>query len=406
MSGKNYKRSLRFAFIGSGEGGGRLAATFGRMGYPAAAINTTEADLARLRLPGSQKLVLPIAAGGAGQEPELGRQAVLVHQDRVRAFLRAMTLEADHVVLCIGGGGGTGTGSLPELVRLLRELKRPVGVIYTLPRDVEGTAVKVNALRALSTIYQMAQAGEISPLVLVDNNRIQGLFPDVSLARFWPKANQFLADLWDAFNRLSVRESEFYSALDGTDYLRLLSAGKCAALGYAEVTDLKSPVGLARAMSEAVHGGLLVNGFDLSTASAVGTIIVGSANTLRHLPAAYLDNGLRVVGEIMRGGYAFSGVYADPSVYGKLKLYVLFGGLDLPLERVEELARETQGEYEVLQEKLAAATAPPAFSFLEGGLKLERGGSTLRQGSGQAGLTTGGSDDEDNVFARMARKRR
>ena len=393
MSAKTYKRSLKFAFIGSGEGGGRLAATFGRMGYPAAAINTTGADLARLRLPGSQKLVLPIAAGGAGQEPELGRQAVLVHQDRVRAFLRAMTLEADHVVLCIGGGGGTGTGSLPELVRLLRALKRPVGVIYTLPRDVEGTAVKVNALRALSQVYQMAEGGEISPLVLVDNNRIGELFPEVSLARFWPKANQFLADLWDAFNRLSMRESEFYSALDGTDYLRLLSAGKCAALGYAEVVDLKSPVGLARAMSEAVHSGLLAGGFDLSTASAVGTIVVGSANTLRHLPAAYLDNGLRVVGEIMRGGYAFSGVYADSGVYARLKLYVLFSGLDLPLERVQELVNDTQGEYKVLQEKLQTSDPQPPLSnlsFLEGGLRLERGDN----------------NDEENVFARMARKRR
>jgi hypothetical protein len=96
----------------------------------------------------------------------------------------------------------------------------------------------------------------------------------------------------------------------------------------------------------------------------------------------------------MRGGYAFSGVYADSSVYAKLKLYVLFGGLDLPLERVEELARDTQGEYEVLQEKLAQVpnlkTQIPNLSFLEGGLRLERGGT----------------NDEDNVFARMARKRR
>jgi hypothetical protein len=160
-------------------------------------------------------------------------------------------------------------------------------------------------------------------------------------------------------------------------------------------------VGLARAMSEAVHGGLLAGGFDLSTASAVGTIIVGSANTLRHLPAAYLDNGLRVLGEIMRGGYAFSGVYADPSVYSKLKLYILFGGLDLPLERVAELARETQGEYEVLQEKLAQVpnlkSQIPDLAFLEGGLRLERGST---------GLATGGTSEEDNVFAQMARKRR
>ena len=95
----------------------------------------------------------------------------------------------------------------------------------------------------------------------------------------------------------------------------------------------------------------------------------------------------------MRGGYSFSGVYADPSVYAKLKLYVLFGGLDLPLERVEELARQTQDEYEVLQEKLASTSnfqsQIPNLSFLEGELRLERGHS----------------DHQDNVFARMARKR-
>lgn len=62
------------------------------------------------------------------------------------------------------------------------------------------------------------------------------------------------------------------------------------------------------------------------------------------MPAAYLNNGLGVVGKIMRGGYAFSGVYADSSVYGKLKPYVFFGGLDLPLERVKELAQDTQDE--------------------------------------------------------------
>jgi len=60
---------------------------------------------------------------------------------------------------------------------------------------------------------------------------------------------------------------------------------------------------------------------------------------------------------------------------------------------VEELARDTQGEYEILQEKLQLTTPNSqlaTLSFLEGGLRLERGGS----------------DDEDNIFARMARRRR
>jgi hypothetical protein len=93
-------------------------------------------------------------------------------------------------------------------------------VIYTLPRDVEGTAVKVNALRALSTVYQMAEGGEVSPLILIDNNRIQELFRDVSLARFWPKANQFLADLCE---KLGIEPG-------GTTADGLIKSGPAAAL--------------------------------------------------------------------------------------------------------------------------------------------------------------------------------
>ena len=350
-----------------------MAAAFGRMKYRAGAINTAQADLGKLRLPQAHKLVTPIGAGGAGQDPALGQKAVLVHEPKVRAFLQALTQDADHVILCVGGGGGTGTGMAPELVRLLREMKRPVGVIYTLPRQVEGTAVKVNALRGLAVLYRLSEVGEVSPLVLVDNERVGEMFPDVSLARFWQKANFFLADLWDAFNRLSCKESEFYSALDGTDYLRILQAGKCAALGYVEARDLKSDVGLARAMSEALGTGLLADGFDLSTATAVGVIVVGSANTLQHLPARYLDNGWRVIRQAVGGGYTFTGVYADQSVYRRLKVYVLAGGMDLPA-RVREVGEQAQVEFEALQEKLARndGRALRDFSFMQGGLTLQR----------------------------------
>ena len=386
------KRSLDFVFIGLGEGGGRIADAFARLKYAAGAINTAQGDLAGLRLPSSSKLHIPIGAGGAGQDPAQGRRAVLEHEDRVRAFVQALTLTADQVMLCVGGGGGTGTGAVGEICRICRELKRPVGVIYTLPRTIEGTAVKANALQALGGLYQLSEMGEISPLVVVDNERIGALFPDLRLGQFWPKANLHLAGLFDAFNKLSAQKSEFLSALDGADYLRLLKAGKCAALGYAEITDLKSPSALARAVADAVHGGLLANGFDLSTASAVGIAIVGSANTLTYLPAGYLEAGIKLVKETVGGGYTFTGVYADSTVHRKLKLYTFFAGLDLPMARVGELAQEAQREVGQLQEKLAARTAPLA-GLLGDGFALP----SLERGCG-AGVAIA----PDNVFAQWA----
>ena len=181
--GKN-KRSLDFVFIGLGEGGGRIADAFARLKYAAGAINTAQGDLAGLRLPSSSKLHIPIGAGGAGQDPTQGRRAVLDHESRVHAFVQALTLSADQVMLWVGGGGGTGTGAVGEVARVCRELKRPTGVIYTLPRAIEGTAVKANALQALGGLYRLAEMGEISPLVVVDNERIGALFPDLRLGQF------------------------------------------------------------------------------------------------------------------------------------------------------------------------------------------------------------------------------
>jgi hypothetical protein len=62
----NAKRSIRFAVIGSGEGGGRIADAFARLGYRAGAINTAQVDLDGLQsVPKANRLCVGSGPGGA-----------------------------------------------------------------------------------------------------------------------------------------------------------------------------------------------------------------------------------------------------------------------------------------------------------------------------------------------------
>jgi len=380
----NKNRSVDYSFVGAGEGGGRIAATFGRMGYVAGAINTSSSDLDGLkRLPASHRLHIHtgLGVGGAGRDPSVGRDAVLAHEVEIRDFMRDLVSQADHVMLCVGGGGGTGTGSMGDLARILiRDLGRPVGIIYTLPGD-EGTSALANSVRGLRGLYQLAEAGSVSPLVLVDNARVEELFPEVSVGHLWGKINQHIADVWDSFNRLSTRRGWQVATLDSMDYyLNVVQAGKCASLGRAIIQDLKSPLALKRGVSEAMAS--LVRGYDLATASAIGVIVIGSEGTLNHLPKDYLGDGFRAIESILSGGHIVRGVYADER-YRHLHVYVFASGLDLPA-RVHDLAAEAQVQMNALREKMSQRSDPLDMDFLENNwLGLSR----QQQGNGN-GLDT------------------
>ena len=64
-----YFGSTRYAWIGSGQAGGRLVKSFFDLGYKKAlAVNTTTHDLDLLELPKAQKYLMDIGEKGAGKE--------------------------------------------------------------------------------------------------------------------------------------------------------------------------------------------------------------------------------------------------------------------------------------------------------------------------------------------------
>jgi len=182
-----FSSAMRMAFIGAGQGGGRIVDSFRHLGYNrVCCINTTEQDLKSLE--GLTQLVIGNNRGGAGKDPEQGRLAAKEsYEDIMDLMMRSWGESVEQMFICIGAGGGSGTGSWPVLVKAAKEygestnVEKPIskhlGVIMTMPKRSEGSRVQHNALMALRQAVEMVASKKISTLIILDNAKIHELYP-------------------------------------------------------------------------------------------------------------------------------------------------------------------------------------------------------------------------------------
>ena len=179
------KGSTRYAWLGSGQCGGRLVKSFYDLGYKKVlAVNTTHHDLDLLCIPENQKFLMDMGEKGAGKEIERGDRAIQQYQQEILHLARrTFSTQVDHIMVCFGAGGGTGSGSVMGLIEIAKRyaryvgLKNPnkkVGAIMTLPTVGEAGSplVAENAYEVGTRLSKLASTGEISPLIIVDNDKI------------------------------------------------------------------------------------------------------------------------------------------------------------------------------------------------------------------------------------------
>lgn len=345
----NFVGSTRFAWIGSGQCGGRLVKAFYDLGYKkAVAVNTTYHDLDLLGLPPSQKFLMDIGEKGAGKDMGRGQQAAAQwRQDILHLTRKTFGTEVDHVMVCFGAGGGTGGGSAAELVSIAKdyiysigktEPNKHVGVIMTLPTNGEANSPQVaeNAYQVAAELGRMASKGQISPLIIIDNEKISRMYPGKTVREFWPSVNNTVAGMFDIFNRLSSLSSP-YTTLDPVDYQSVLKAGGCAIMGLTRVEKYKDRFALSSAVKQNLEKTLLSNGFDLSTAKVAGCIVVGGRRMMANTPNLQdnINFAFDVLADLTGKATIHRGIYEDGRE--ALRVYTIIGGLDFPTQRVEEL---------------------------------------------------------------------
>ena len=333
--------AFKFAFVGAGQGGGRLAETFYKFGYRrVCAVNTSPQDLNTLSLP--NKLI--IGDGGAGKDMGLAKQKYEEHKDDAYDFiLDSVGENVDKIFVCAGAGGGSGAGTVMSIVATARELQNrygsdseKVGVILALPKISEGKKPNANAYRVLKSVFEEVDSGKISPLILVDNEKMTKMYPNLAVAPFWETANKSIAGLFHLFNVTAGKDSS-YSSFDPQDYKQILESG-FVLYGASPVANWSDSPAFNKSIREQVRGNLLSDGADLGTGDKAGVLMIGGNEVLNQVPQKNLDSAFEQFNRILRSGSTvYRGIYSGNRP--DLTVYTVIGGLSHPHTKLSELKR-------------------------------------------------------------------
>ena len=333
--------AFRFAFIGAGQGGSRIAEIFHKLGYrKIAIINTAQQDLNTIKV--DHKLC--IGDGGAGKDPTVARKKFDARKEDVLDFVRDNLGDGiDRYFICAGAGGGTGAGTIMPLVETAVNLQKlqkasteKVGVILALPKISEGTKVNANAYKVLEEVYGAVESGLVSPLIVVDNEKINKLYPGLGVAQFWQTANMSIAGLFHLFNNTATKDSS-YSAFDTNDYKQVLDSGMIV-FGATQIAKWDGPSDIAQAVRDNLKSNVLSGGVDLSTGTTAGVIMIGGNEVLGKVPQEHLDRAFEQFTRMLSdNSVVHRGIYSGNR--DDLTAYTMIGGLGKPTEKIEELKR-------------------------------------------------------------------
>lgn len=194
---------------------------------------------------------------GTGGDPELGQQAMLEAESEIRDSLRGRRI----VFLCVGLGGGTGSGAAPIVTRIAREEGAFVVVFATMPFFFEGKRRREQAETSLNELAVLSNA-----LVTFDNNRMGELvLAKQGIHEAFAAADLMICESIKAVIRLVIRPGLINVGLD--DLMSALRTNRSRCLfgsGLAEGKDRA-----AKALRNALASPLLDQGALLKDAQTV-----------------------------------------------------------------------------------------------------------------------------------------
>jgi len=329
-----YVGSLDFGVIGSGQCGGRLAKSFYDIGYKKAiALNTAMSDLNPLDLPANQKLRIGNLEG-SGKNMEKGGKAAEESAQAIFDKMKAAFGTVDKVIICVGFGGGTGAGSCPVLISIARKYlafignsdpKKNVIVVAALPTagELKSVAVSTNNDLVKKMMFEIADQGEVGPIILIDNSKIEKLYRGIPPSKFWSTVNDTITQLFQIFNYLAAQESS-YTSFDREDYKTVLTTPGLAALGVTKV-EIKDGTELSAALQNNLKKTLLADMVDYSTAKEAACVVVAGDKLMETMSMDDINYGFDTISNLIGNSNVHRGLY--DSAGEALRAYTLITGM-------------------------------------------------------------------------------
>ena len=352
----NFKNAPAFkmGIIGVGQCGNNLAQAFHRIGYRRVLlVNTAQTDLDAIE---DQIPKLPIDKQGAGKDPAVGKARVEAKATEIRnGMLREFGEDFEKIIVCLGLGGGTGSGGGPEVVRIAADIVKDRGgnpakdviVIVTLPDpNIDGPRQCFNALVAYGQIANLNV-----PMTIIDNAQV-GSIIRAKLADGWTPINMWIARTFHMFNVYASTPSDL-GAFDSNDLNDIIGRGRLLFSAF-RVTQLKDRYAIGDIMAANLERSLFAK-CDKATAVAAGCLMVINPRVGNDLSMEDISPALKELNSIMRPNSTLHrGIYIpdwssqDQEKYPDLFCYVILGGLDHPkvtLNGLFEKARNYDQRY-------------------------------------------------------------
>lgn len=349
--------AIKIGIIGAGQCGGKIAEAFYKLGYKKCIyINTTDQDKNDI----VNKLIfrIPNKPGGAGKDMGESQAAFISHKDELYNMFTHVFGKVDHIFVCAGLGGGSGSGSIAPVLELAKKYmkivcnfddpEKRVGAIVTLPTVGEASSplVSSNAFVKGNELSALADKGQISPLIVIDNDKIKNLYKGLTVSAFYPTINNTVAQMFNVFNQIANQSSEIIT-FDATDYISVLQCGGHMVLGVTVVKDFVDKTGISTALKTNLTKTLLASDFDLATAKAAAVIVVASRNSIDTVPGL-MDNieyGFDTISSLTGNAMVHRGIYADDA-NPNVRVYTMISGLSKPTKRYGKL-----GKADVVEDK-------------------------------------------------------
>lgn len=313
--------------IGIGGAGGNLLERIALDGMDAAGLLLLHADarvLASCVTPEKIHLGKSLLKGlGAGGDPELGQKAAL----EVEADLRRAMKGQQVIFVCVGLGGGTGSGAAPVAARIAREEGAFVVVFATMPFAFEGKRRREQADMAIRELSALSDA-----LITFDNNRMGELVLAKQGAHdAFAATDRIVCESIRSIIRMVTRQGLIHLGLD--EMMRALGDGHSHCLfgcGTAEGKDRSSAV-----LRQALASPLLDQGALLKKADTVLVHLCGGED-LTLLEIELLMQSLQKFVPV--DANLLFGATVDPAMGSSLTLTLISS---LPEGSVEFASRES-----------------------------------------------------------------
>ncbi|MDR2876450.1 MAG: cell division protein FtsZ [Chromatiales bacterium] len=250
---------------------------------------------------------------GAGANPEIGRQAALEDRDRIIEVLTG----ADMVFITAGMGGGTGTGGVPVVAQVAKELGILTVAVVTKPFPFEG---RKRAQIADEGIRELTQY--VDSLITIPNEKLLSVLgKQVTLLEAFRAANNVLLGAVQGIAELITRPGLIN--VDFADVRTVMSEMGMAMMG----SGVGKGENRARAAAEAAIASPLLEDVDLQGARGILVNVTGGLNMSI---GEFEDVGNTIKEFASENATVVVGTVIDPNMDEDVRVTVVATGLGRP----------------------------------------------------------------------------